>query len=187
MDAEKIAAVFDIYVKRFNPDDVIVHLCRDTLGRTARHFLFSEVSLLEREELKQSLDLTVYLHEKAEEDMPFVTPLSFPHEDRGPSARDIEQHFMAMIPKMYVFIEEKRLEKCLRWLGFLWGCGMYRDEPYFQTAYFNEKIIRILEYRHYYSSEGRIDLSFVHLGMVQGLLWCSGAYSLEELKDHNKP
>ncbi len=35
--------------------------------------------------------------------------------------------------------------------------------------------------------EGRIEKAFRWLGFVQGCLWTCGVYSLDELKNHNRP
>ncbi len=35
--------------------------------------------------------------------------------------------------------------------------------------------------------EKRIEKTFRWLGFVQGVLWCEGIYTLEELKEHNRP
>lgn len=35
--------------------------------------------------------------------------------------------------------------------------------------------------------EGRLEKFFRWLGFIQGVLWTSGIYPLEELKNHNKP
>lgn len=35
--------------------------------------------------------------------------------------------------------------------------------------------------------EGRMDKVFRWLGFMQGALWCQGIYTLEELKNHNRP
>jgi hypothetical protein len=35
--------------------------------------------------------------------------------------------------------------------------------------------------------ENRMDKVFRWLGFVQGVLWSEGAYTLEELKNHNRP
>jgi hypothetical protein len=35
--------------------------------------------------------------------------------------------------------------------------------------------------------EGRIEKAFRWLGFIQGCLWTSGVYSIEELKAHNMP
>jgi methionine salvage enolase-phosphatase E1 len=35
--------------------------------------------------------------------------------------------------------------------------------------------------------EGRIEKAFKWLGFVQGCLWSAGYYSLEDLKNHNRP
>lgn len=49
-------------------------------------------------------------------------------------------HAREMIPKMRNFIEQKRMDKVFRWLGFL-----------------------------------------------QGILYCNGIYSIDEMANHNKP
>lgn len=35
--------------------------------------------------------------------------------------------------------------------------------------------------------DGRMDKAFRWLGFMQGALWCQGIYTLEELKNHNRP
>jgi len=35
--------------------------------------------------------------------------------------------------------------------------------------------------------EGRIEKAFRWLGFIQGCLWSTGQYSLEDLKNHNRP
>jgi hypothetical protein len=38
-----------------------------------------------------------------------------------------------------------------------------------------------------FTREGRMEKAFRWLGFIQGCLWTCGVYSLDELKDHNKP
>jgi hypothetical protein len=187
MDAEKIAAVFDMYVKRCNPDGVVVNFDNETLGKEARNFLFSDESLLGTKELSKCLDYLAYVHHDSGEGEPFIFAEDFPHDAKAPSLISVRRHVMAMIPKMYVFIKEGRPEKCLRWVGFVWGCSIFLENSFFPRTHFEKKLVSALEYRHYYALEKRIDLSFAFLGMIQGMLWSSGVYSLQELKDHNKP
>lgn len=35
--------------------------------------------------------------------------------------------------------------------------------------------------------EGRLDKVYWWLGFIQGVLWIMGVYTVEELKDHNRP
>lgn len=35
--------------------------------------------------------------------------------------------------------------------------------------------------------EGRREKVFRWLGFIQGVLWCEGVYTIEQMKDHNKP
>ncbi len=36
-------------------------------------------------------------------------------------------------------------------------------------------------------AEGRMEKAFRWLGFIQGCLWSAGLYTLEELKNHNRP
>lgn len=36
-------------------------------------------------------------------------------------------------------------------------------------------------------AEGRIEKAFRWLGFIQGVLWCESVYSIEAMKDHNRP
>lgn len=38
-----------------------------------------------------------------------------------------------------------------------------------------------------FTREGRMEKAFRWLGFIQGCLFLSGVYSLDELKDHNRP
>lgn len=42
---------------------------------------------------------------------------------------------------------------------------------------------KMVEFVH----EGRIEKAFRWLGFIQGVLWTNRAYTLTELKDHNRP
>jgi hypothetical protein len=80
MDAEKIAAVFDMYVKRCSHDGAVVTLDSETLGKEAREFLFSDESLLDIKELSECLDYLAYLHSDSGEWEPFIFAEDFPHD-----------------------------------------------------------------------------------------------------------
>ena len=72
-----------------------------------------------------------------------VKPIPFPHEKLIPvfnRRRRALNHCSQMLDKMEEFVQEGRLEKTFRWLGFL-----------------------------------------------QGALWVLRIYTLEELKNHNRP
>ena len=45
----------------------------------------------------------------------------------------------------------------------------------------------MLDEMEIFVAEGRIDKVFRWLGFVQGVLWAYGYYSLENLKNHNRP
>jgi hypothetical protein len=69
-----------------------------------------------------------------------VKPVDFNHVNFYPSLEIALGHCLGMIPKMVEFVDEGRIEKAFRWLGF-----------------------------------------------IQGVLWAHGAYSLEDMKNHNRP
>jgi len=64
----------------------------------------------------------------------------FPHNSLPKSDKDFLAHCHGMLDEMEIFIQEKRMEKVFRWLGFIQGC-----------------------------------------------LWRVGIYTVEELKNHNRP
>ncbi|MES2931694.1 MAG: hypothetical protein V4682_03290 [Patescibacteria group bacterium] len=71
-----------------------------------------------------------------------VEPRDYPHEELVifKQGEDPLAHCCGMLPKMEIFIHEGRIEKAMRWLGF-----------------------------------------------VQGCLWMSGVYSLDDLMSHRRP
>lgn len=38
-----------------------------------------------------------------------------------------------------------------------------------------------------FRKEGRIEKAFRWLGFIQGILYCEGVYTIEEMKNHNRP
>lgn len=69
-----------------------------------------------------------------------ISAIAMP-EDMPPRTReDVLQHCHAMLDKLEEFVNENRLDKAFRWLGFIQGC-----------------------------------------------LWTHAVYTLDELKDHNRP
>ena len=69
-----------------------------------------------------------------------VVPRDLPHNIKAPSFLGAYAHCLGMLDKMEKFLEESRIEKAMRWLGF-----------------------------------------------IQGVLWYTGAFSLEELMNHSRP
>ncbi|NTV30372.1 hypothetical protein HGA91_00125 [candidate division WWE3 bacterium] len=58
-----------------------------------------------------------------------ASPLDFPHDSIPLIPRNILGHCLGMLPKMLEFIDEGRMEKVFRWLGFiqgaLWALSIY--------------------------------------------------------------
>lgn len=69
-----------------------------------------------------------------------VSKRKFPHNELPKSDNDFLAHCHGMLDEMKTFIEEGRMEKVFRWLGFIQGC-----------------------------------------------LWIIGVYTVEEIKNHNRP
>ena len=185
MDAKEIAAVLDIYEKRYSKRVRIVIQDPEVLKKEAQHFLFSDTSLLDIKELSETLDHLEYLHQEPRS-IPRISAQEFPHDRSGPTPTENKEHCLAMFPKMSGFIAQGKLEKCLRWVGFVWGCSMYLHGSFAPIDLLKSRMKKILEFQRYYFSEGRLDLACAFLGMIQGILWSAGAYSLDELKAHNR-
>lgn len=69
-----------------------------------------------------------------------IDKIDYPHKEILNGVQHGLEHCHGMLDKMREFIQEGRMEKFFRWLGF-----------------------------------------------VQGVLWASGIYPLEDLKNHNRP
>ena len=51
-----------------------------------------------------------------------VNKITYPYEEIVCSSDDVLGHCHGMLDKMLVFIEEDRMDKVFRWLGFIQGC-----------------------------------------------------------------
>lgn len=51
----------------------------------------------------------------------------------------------------------------------------------------SSKILEVIGVYRNHFREGRIEKAFRWLGFVQGCLWATGQYTLDELKNHNRP
>lgn len=80
--------------------------------------------------------IAIYRRKFEEMDIP---KREFPRDSLPTSNDDYLAHCYSMLDKMEVFLEEGRIEKVFRWLGFIQGC-----------------------------------------------LWRSGVYTVDELRDHNR-
>lgn len=45
----------------------------------------------------------------------------------------------------------------------------------------------MLEQTSQFAAEGRVEKAFRWLGFIQGILWCNEVYSIDEMKEHNRP
>jgi len=69
-----------------------------------------------------------------------ISKIDFPHEKISFSSEEVLSHCHGMLDKMEQFLDEGRIEKVFRWLGFIQGC-----------------------------------------------LWTTKRYTIEELANHNRP
>ena len=108
----------------------------------------------------------------------------FLYEMTKPAPVHIVRHCLAIIPKAYKLLAEGDLEKCLLVTGFIRGCRMYCEAEYLSESTIKRNMAKIFEYRLQIPTD-RIDALHFFLGMMQGMLWSSGMYSLQELETHN--
>jgi hypothetical protein len=181
MDMDKVSSVLEMYARHCGLHTSAA-VNTKTLGRKARSFLFSDESLFEEKQLKE---LVNWIDGKARLDWAAFDPKSFPYSSIVSTERDIYAHCRAMLPKMQVFLSEGRNDKCLRWVGFIWGCCVFFEESF--SSDFDKKIALVLEYRSYFTQENRLDLAHAFLGIIQGLLWSGGTFTLTAFMDHSRP
>ncbi|MDO8496810.1 MAG: hypothetical protein Q7S43_05165 [bacterium] len=65
------------------------------------------------------------------------------------------------------------------------------DYPHDKPVFYKHKILShchgMLDQMEEFVRQGRIDKAFRWLGFVQGCLWSERCYTLDELKNHNRP
>jgi len=178
MDGEKILEVANLYRKLFKIGGVypnISPICRRKIPTSFREAMV----ILDQRKLQRK---GVYLKE-------------YPY-DRAPlSKEDILCHCRTMIIKAREFAKNGKERKSLRWLGFVAGC-IYRIDKQPKNQKNHEMISRralwsnscaLLPIIEALVKEGNLDKAFWSLGWVQGILWSTGFYTIEELMNHNKP
>lgn len=166
MDGPKILEVIDIYRKHFTE-----------MGIQARFFQKEVPS--DRNKLTETIEKYRARFEKMG-----VEASDFPEKEIPTSIEKIMAHCCGMLAKMLVFISEGRIEKTLRWIGFILGCEQSSRLSKEEILAFCHSVLDKMEGL---VKEGCLDEAFVWLGFVQGCLWSIGQYSLEELQNHNRP
>lgn len=65
------------------------------------------------------------------------------------------------------------------------------DYPHGEKVYYKDQILGhclgMLDQMEGFVEQGRVDKTFRWLGFIQGCLWSQTCYTLEELKEHNRP
>lgn len=74
-------------------------------------------------------------------------------------------------------------------IGLIEPMEMDHDTLYDTSYYFKplQHAHSMLNKIDAFVDDGRIDKAFRWLGFLQGVLWCKGWYTLNELKNHNRP
>lgn len=119
-----------------------------------------------------------------------VIPADYPHDqllavwDRE---EKIQAHCLGMIPQMEQFIVGGRWHKVLRWYGFVYGATATFIPR--QQGLMDSLQLPMLALRRIINAAeiGDMLVACKLLGLVQGVLWGRGLYSLEALKNHNRP
>lgn len=174
MDAQKVIEVANLYLGQYG------------------HHLTDEF----RAEVKEALEADEPLPTTQDALLQFVTSYEndlrgegviakhFSRDGRWPTVEDAIAHCAAMNRQMAGFLADGKLEKCCQWWGFIAGveCALELsfDFPRVLVPYAAEEAGR-------YAIEGKLLEAFSFLGFAQGILFAIGAYSIEELKNHNKP
>jgi len=57
-----------------------------------------------------------------------IVAIDFPHDKKPETQEEKLGHCYGMLPKMEVFIQEGRMDKAFRWLGFIQGCLWSEDQ-----------------------------------------------------------
>lgn len=105
----------------------------------------------------------------------------------GDREEKIQTHCLGMILQMEQFIAEDRWHKVLRWYGFIYGAKATFIPR--QQGLMESLQLPVLALRRIINAAeiGDMLVACKLLGLVQGVLWGRGLYSLETLKNHNRP
>ncbi|MFA6536591.1 MAG: hypothetical protein WC250_00645 [Candidatus Paceibacterota bacterium] len=111
------------------------------------------------------------------------------HDELLTSDQSGFEHCHGMLDRMVKFVQEGRLEKAFRWLGFiqgfLWSRRVFALAEHNDKAGF-EHCHGMLDPMVRFVHEGRLEKTFRWLGFIQGFLWAHRIYTLAEIKDHNR-
>jgi len=170
------------YLARENTEHQPFGICRLLLPRIRAHIeegtLFREFATEEKNVINKELRRLAVTHsDKIECEHgvsqktrinPNISYSFFP----GYADSRVLSHCNFMLGEVFVFLNEKRYEKALRWVGFIEG------------VLWCVNLIRLDEI---YLPKGARDYVFHYLGFIQGILWSRGIHTIENLKDHNRP
>jgi hypothetical protein len=119
-----------------------------------------------------------------------------PTDIKGPSREAVKRHKNYMVDKINEFYREGREEKASRWYGFIAACQMYEecsDPLSFPNSLLRDEVRKLagrlsdVPMRIAVLEEKNVVAAHALLGHIQGLLWVSGEFSIDELKDANRP
>ena len=107
-----------------------------------------------------------------------------------------KQHCGSMFDDIFRFFEDGRADKAFRWFGFiqgvLWVAGMYTLDDLVKhreghTVSPPDPHTSGKPSPHCFTQADRINEAFCLLCFVQGVLWVTGVFTLNDLKDDNRP
>jgi len=94
-------------------------------------------------------------------------------------------HCHGMLDKILWFLSQGRNEKALRWVGFVRGVWWSQEEYPPVTVSIGHCLAAVVRIE-ILLTEKKFKEAFYVLGVVQGILWARGIYTLQDLKNHNR-
>jgi len=117
-----------------------------------------------------------------------IAPAFFGHQGKTTDETAILGHCSQMLDKMEAFLDEGRVDKALRWLGFILGCAYAVNLRPTQKDYILLAGCRcVCDETRRLALAGDRTTAFLGLGFVQGCLFSLGHFSIGELADHSRP
>lgn len=177
MDGQKIIEVVGYYKKIMKERDVYPTIAPVSLTKIPSSFR-EAVGIIDRKKLKKKE----------------VVLKKFPEEEYPKSKREILCHCRSLIPEGKEYSRQGKEGKSLRRTGFVSGC-LYLIERWPKNpeheAIFLKALLSstcaLLSTIEFLVREGNLMGAFWCLGWIQGIFWASGVFTIQELKEHNKP
>lgn len=181
MSLEKVRETGALYMKFFHSSGVVGERTHRNLSLEPATDLVSKDPRVSERAAKRLITLSkIALNGMS------VIPEEFPY---GELVKDLDRglvrsHLAAMLPKMELFFADSKRDKALRWLGFIGGANAAMSMGRGGSHVYSCGVISTLNKD---VEDGNMERAFYLLGFVQGVLWATGVYSIQELRQHNEP